>query len=406
MKSFLYMISGLLSGQQKAIIKDWKYSIYRLIFSKKKINTTLDYRRIFEKGCDTFFGYYDISPFNNNGQLIYLKKRKNKQDVDICVNQLSDLSDEKVIATSSAWNWQQGCRLRWFPGRNNEIIFNILDNFNYASIVVDTNGKELRKYSYPLYDINSEGKIGLSLNFDRLGYLRPGYGYTCRKYTEGNLTDEAISIVDLYSDSIITKVTYKQICDCIDKKCDFRNCYINHLSFSPNSDKFLFFWIEIINGYHQASLIVYYFDDNKMKPLELKHKVSHYAWLDNDNILCTVYESPTLCKYFTYNTKTLEKKPYCFNALNSDGHPSKWSNSCILTDTYPLKNGYQYLYKVDASKGSKEVLMEIFSKPVANGEFRTDLHPRLSEDKSFICFDSNNSGERELFIIKLDENNE
>lgn len=400
------MLSGLLSGQHKAIIKDWKYSIYRIVCSEKKINSNLNYRRISDRGSDIFFGYYDISPFNNKGQLLYLKKRANRPDIDICINKLPELCEENVIASSIAWNWQQGCRLRWFPGTNNEIIFNIFDHDNYASIVVDTDGKKLRQYSYPLYDIDSEGKIGLSLNFDRLGSLRPGYGYKCRKYTANGLADESIKIIDLAADSVLAKLTYKQISDCIKKRCDLRYCYINHLSFSPNSDKFLFFWIEIINGYHQASLIVYYFADKKMRPLELKHKVSHYVWLDNDNILCTVYETPTQCKYYTYNTKTLEKKPYCFRILDSDGHPSKWSNDCILTDTYPLKNGYQYLYKVDALRERKEVLMKIFSKPVANGELRTDLHPRLSEDKSFICFDSNNSGNRELFIINLDKTHE
>ena len=38
-------------------------------------------------------------------------------------------------------------------------------------------------------------------------------------------------------------------------------------------------------------------------------------------------------------------------------------------------------------------------KPVANGEKRTDLHPRFNNNHTKICFDANYDGNREIIIV-------
>lgn len=392
-------IACKLTPKEKRYIKIAIQWIYRVINAKRKIECRRDLICFSEKKTHTFFGYYDITPFNNNNQMLYLEVKENNASADIVLNDIDH--NKRYLGKTLAWNWQQGCRLRWFPGSDSEIIYNYYEDKNYGAKVVSTEGEVIRKYSYPLYDIDYTGSLGLTLNFERLGYLRLGYGYTCNKYEGKDLENESIRIIDLKSDKVIDKIIYKQISEIMPTPCNLKNCYINHLSFSPEGDKFLFFWIEIVNSYHKASLLVYDINTKIIYSLETEEKVSHYVWLDNNEILCTSYMSPTECRYYIYNIKKRSKTDFCPQSLKEDGHPSVYNEDKILTDTYPDKNGYQYIYLVDKKKDTKQTLIKIYSKPVVEGEKRTDLHPRFNINKSYISFDSNKGDFREFYILKM-----
>lgn len=394
------IVGNLFTPRQKVLIKSVQHFFYRLFYGLDKIRSSYEYVIIKQNFSDIFFGYYDISPFNSIDEILYVKKKRNSNEIEICLNDSNDLSKEIIIATSKAWNWQQGCRLRWFPGSNDFIMFNFFESGRYGTRIINKNGDLIKNLNYPLYDISNDGNIGLSLNFERLGVLRPGYGYTCQSYIPIDLPNESINIINISTDTIIDRLTYSSIANFVSASCNLNNCYVNHLSFSPNSNSFLFFWIEIINGYHKASLLVYDIFKKQIIPLEIEEKVSHYVWLDNDNILCTSYKNPTTCRYFTYNLTKKSKTPYCPHSLYMDGHPSVDEDSYLLTDTYPDKNGFQYVYMVDSKSDIKKSLFKVYMKPVANGEMRTDLHPRFNHDHTKICIDSNRNGYREIMILK------
>ena len=392
-------IKKIITPNQKVFIKKIQHVLYRSIHKLSKIDTCLSYSVIKQQSYDIFFGYYDITPFNSNDEILYLKRKKNSDEIEICLNDSNNLTKEKIIAVSRAWNWQQGCRLRWFPGYDDKIIFNIFESNNYGACIIDKKGQRIQDFKHPFYDISHDGSLGLTLNFERLGVLRPGYGYTCRSYFPNEKSNESIKVIDLSKDVVVDDITYNDIAKIVSYSGSFKNCYINHLSFSPNDKYFLFFWIEIKEGYHQASLLVYDLTSKKIIPLELHDKVSHYVWLDDDNILCTVYENSLICRYFVYNVVDKTKRAYCSNCLAEDGHPSVDNASFILTDTYPDRNGFQFLYLVDSIKDTKKEIFRVYMKPVANGEMRTDLHPRFNLCHSKICFDTNINGNREIIIV-------
>ena len=393
-------VSEILSPREKKNIKLLAHWVYRVINLKRKVCSKKQVICFRKKNAHTFFGYYDVSPFNSNNQLLYLELNGNHAYADIVLNNI-DNTGKMYIGKTYAWNWQQGCRLRWLPGSDTEVIFNIYEDNNYGAQIISTDGSLIRKLKYPLYDIDPTGKYGLTLNFERLGFLRPGYGYTCRKYEENDLENESIQIIDLTLDKIIDKITYRQIAEKMIKECCLKKYYINHLSFSPDGTKFLFFWIEIVNTYHKASLMVYDIETKTIIPLETEEKVSHYVWLNNDEILCTSYKTPNKCRYYIYCISKQSKISYCPMSLKEDGHPSIYKDGYVITDTYPDKNGYQNIYLVDQKKDSKVQLIQIYSRPVMEGEKRTDLHPRLNQNKTLVCFDSNKNSKRELYILKL-----
>ncbi len=391
-------LNSILSPNKKREIKKYIHAVYRITHCQKKIQSKLAIERIYEKGKDIFFGYYDITPFDHSDQKLLYIKRDNDENVEVIIRDLN-LKSELLIAKSSSWNWQQGCRLRWFS--DNEISFNDILNNSYVNRIINIAENSERRIDWPLYDISRDKKYGLSLDFERLGYLRPGYGYSCLSIDPDNLGIDGIDIIDIQHNRIVKRFSIEFLHTLMNSKNSIANCYVNHLSFSPSSNRFLFFWIEIINGYHKASLVVYDMDHDQFTILDNNEKVSHYVWKSDNEIICTAYSSPFECKYYSYIIEEKSKNLILPDLLPNDGHPSILDQDTILTDTYSDKHGFQQLYTVDLKKGRRIDLLNIYSPPVENGEKRTDLHPRINHSKNKICIDARIENNREVLILNL-----
>lgn len=394
-------LSSIINPSQKIAIKKFVYPIYRIVTGNKKINTQYEIIEFGNPGCHTYFGYYDVSPFKGE-KIIYIEREK---DSSICKIVLNDIhnSSKSYIAESRAWNWQQGIRLRWFPKSENMISFNDYVDGKYVNRIVNINTNEEKRLNWPLYDIDLNGKYGITLDFERLGVMRPGYGYTCEPYRVGDLWNDGISIIDIEKNKLIKTITYKELSDKIKKVDDVNHFYLNHLSFSPDGSRFLFFWIDEAQGFHQASLGVYDLSSGELIPLETEGKASHYVWDGSDEIICTVLDRQYHGRYYRFNTTNRSKNIICNNSLQADGHPSVFREGVLLTDTYPDKRGFQHIYLVEEKADVKTEIVKIYSVPMLNVEMRTDLHPRISNDKRYISFDSNYGGLRKMLVLVLDK---
>ncbi len=376
------------------------YPLLRIANGKKKINTQYSYIEFSKPGCHTYFGYYDISPFQGE-KLIYIEREKNSNVCKVVLNDIHDTS-KHYITESRAWNWQQGIRLRWYPTKEGVISFNDYIDGKYINRILNINSGEEKRLEWPLYDIDSNGKLGITLDFERLGVKRPGYGYTCEPYKEGDLWNDGISIIDIENNTLVKTITYKELSDGIKKADDVSHFYLNHLAFSPDGSKFLFFWIDEANGYHQASLGVYDIPTGELIPLETEKKASHYVWDGNNEIICTLLDNIQYARYYRIYVKERTKKLICNESLPFDGHPSIYSNGVFLTDTYPDTRGFQHIYLVNEKEDTKKEVISIYSIPMLNLEMRTDLHPRLSDDKKLVAFDSSHEKLRKLLILNLE----
>jgi hypothetical protein len=378
--------------------------IYRIFQLKSKINTKLELFSIGYTNTNTFFGYYDITPFNNNDEIVYLELPDDSPKANIIFNSTT-LEKPTLIATTNAWNWQQGSRLRWLPGSDSEIVFNDFINGEYNCRILNIKTNANRIINTPIYDISPNGKYGITLNFERLGVLRPGYGYTNKPYCDQyDLSEESIHLVDMNTGEKEILTNYKTIANIMQQPVnDYHPFYINHLSFSPDGQKVMFLWIEIIETWHQASLLVYDFNKKKINVLEKELKSSHYVWQDNNSILCAGYNhtaNSNICRFYLYNTNDDSKQIVCPNILQWDGHPVYLTEDIILIDTYPNRYAYQKLFLINLATGKQTKLVEIYSVPRKKEEERTDLHPRLNKAKNIICFDANVYGKRRLYFLK------
>ena len=393
-------LASLLSPSQKIAVKKIIYPLYRIATGNKRINTQYKYIEYSNSGCHTYFGYYDISPFQGE-KIIYLEREKNSNVCKIVLNDINNTS-KRYLADSHAWNWQQGIRLRWFPNSENVISFNDYIDGKYINRILDITTLKEKRLDWPLYDIDSNGKLGITLDFERLGVMRPGYGYTCEPYKVGDLWSDGISIIDIEKNQLIRTITYKELSANIKKVDDINKFYVNHLSFSPDGNRFLFFWIDEQEGYHQASLGVYDIPSESLIPLETVKKASHYVWDGNDEIICTLLDSFHYSRYYRFNVIERSRKLICGQSLQHDGHPSFYSKDTILTDTYPDKHGFQHIFLVNEGKDEKTEVIKIYSVPTLNVEMRTDLHPRLSKDKKYVSFDTSYASYRKMIVLSLE----
>ena len=382
-------------------VQQW---LYRCKNRRKLIETNHGLISIAKPKTHVFFGYYDISPFNEHtDEIVYLNLHEGAKKVSIMKSRLNNTKDEVLLADSSAWSWQQGVRLRWMPDNDRKIIFNDFIDGRYVARIINVDNAEEYRLNAPLYDVSPDGKWGLSVDFERLETKRAGYGYSCRPYLEENkdLSTEGIDLVNIGNNTIERILTYEQIAKaCNNEDLDLKNAYINHISFSPSGRKFLFFWIVIAMNKHKASLVVYDFDSKLIMPVETEDIVSHYVWDTDERIICTAFNSESKCYYYEYTIVEGKKTRLNSDNLNEDGHPSLYKEGELLTDTYPNLDGYQQLFVAGREKG-KRVLLNIYSTCKKEGSQRTDLHPRLNKDKTIACFDANVSGFRMLNFINF-----
>lgn len=390
----------ILSPQAKSRLANVYYNAKRILKIKGKIITKCEYKLLSYPKKHCFFGYYDITPYNNHNDFIYLVLNE-RGDADVYIKRATD--KESVLLTSSkAWNWQQGCRLRWLPGSEGKIIFNDFCDNTYCSRIINVVDNNEDRINYPLYDINKDGTRGLSLNFERLGVMRPGYGYVNRKYVAdlSNLPNEGIDEIDLKNNTKVRLFSYSDISFALGSKAsDYKNNYINHISYSPSCEKFLFFWITVENNYHKALLMVYDLKTKKIIPLETENKVSHYVWIDDNYILCTIYDSKKKCRYQIYGLDGSIKE--VFPQLNFDGHPIMIDDDTIVTDSYPDQESYQHLYFCSLKNQVVSKFFDIYAWSTETVEKRTDLHPRYNNALNKVVIDCNKDGIREMCLIDI-----
>lgn len=363
-----------------------------------------------------FFGYYDVCQFDREEKRILVHVVPKRADTavhnaEIGYYSLTDGSYHKLTETA-AWCWQQGARLRWHPLLDDVIIYNDLIKDSYVSREYSIkDGVVIRNYNNAFYDISKDMKYGLSLNFSRLQRLRPGYGYSKLKdMTSDDIAPEndGIFYVDLQSGKTDLLISLQELAatvpdECLEAKSEH---YVNHISISPDGNRFMFFHIWTIPSTNRwnTRLYIYELETKSLTLAEDRYITSHYCWKGNDTLLLTCYDG-LHCFYEEIECKTCCTRSINENNLHFDGHPTYLlDHENFISDSYPNRKSEQRVIcaSVNPEKTEIETIATIFHNPFMDGEKRCDLHPRVALSNEKICIDTTCSrGVRKCVVFDL-----
>ena len=395
---------------KKAIKLSYQY-VGNFLSDKKTMPDSI--KQMSKSTEEHLFGYYDKCPWNKDeNKLIYLqvtKANKNPASFEQAKIILKDLvtEQEKIIATTNAWNVQQGCMLQWLgPDFNSKIFYNDFMDGKLKSVILNIDNLEKKIIDYPLYSIDKSGKWGLTLDFYRLDRLRPGYGYNNKvDATNKELLPKGYCIwkVDLDSNTSKGIISYEELYN-IDLKDTMKNAEhkINHIMINPAGTRFMFLHRWIKNKVKYTRLLTADVNGKNIYNLLDNDMVSHCNWKDDKTILGWAQKEGQGTHYFLLKDQTSEYKVIAKEKLLTDGHPSyspdgKW----FVTDTYPDFRRKQHIYIYNEKEDKLIEVATVYANIKYNGDCRCDLHPRWNYSGNKICFDGAQKNKRQVYSIDV-----
>ncbi|BDD07997.1 hypothetical protein FUAX_04290 [Fulvitalea axinellae] len=400
-----------------------RYACFRYFIRRKfqDYYTSLGIREVIlpnkKEGISSFFGYYNISPWNLQGDIIFGESVASVEPRgSLCYDLNIKLYNSKsgrieTVAKTRAWNWQQGAMLQWLGGANNKIIFNDYESGKgYRSRIINLQTNEEETIDFPIYSVSSDGRFALTLSFERLAVMRPDYGYFNHDIESFNFLSlsDGISRIDLSTNRCHQIISLKEL-------TNFMPCEsmtgathkVNHVDISPNGKRAMFLhrWIGPKGRF--TRLMTCNVDGSGLYLLCDTGMVSHCCWEGNERIIGFCKSITGLDHYVRFEDKKGELEIVAQELLTSDGHPSvspdgKW----MLTDTYPGLDRMSGLYLLCLKGNKKGRLIRLgeFYQPLKFvGENRVDLHPKWSKDGRFVGIDSAHTGKRGFHVYHLEE---
>ena len=396
------LISGLMAQLRRWVRLRPRFSKYH--------NITFKLISFSGNDKDIFFGYHDITPFSQDNSKILAMQTNNSPGSIASVGWFDIYDSEKKfssIGQTQTWCWQQGCRLQWFPPESNsQIIYNKIIDGKYGSELFDiSQNKIIRKLNSPIYALNSLGESALSLNFSRLQRLRPGYGYSVladKTIDQKTPSTDGLWVIDLISGeselliSLSELALYKT-----NESMTAAEHYLNHLSYSPNGKRIIFFHLWRKGGTRYNRILSVDVDGENLNLIS-EHTASHVCWYSDDKIIGFTIDEDGNGRFRIFEIGESGYTNIGSDDLNLDGHPmySPQENK-IVVDSYPDKISERELSIIDLGQSLKINIAKFYSPPMLMGEKRCDLHPRWNRNGTAIAVDSAHEGKRGLFILDL-----
>jgi hypothetical protein len=370
-------------------------------------------------GCETFAGYYDVSPISPDGCALLAHAtslRRRSPGVgdnarigwfDLASGAYHDAGETRL------WNWQMGARLRWWQGEPDKALaYNGLLDARPALCLARAGGEPVQLFPRPLFDVSRDQRTGVALNFGRLARCRPGYGYPAMADPFADdpcPSSDGIVIADLASGTSRLAFSLADFAELIDEPVAGAFHYLNAASLSPAGSRFsvLHKYLPDAQNVHKwvVCAVVGSSDGSNLARVPLRGNPSHYWWIDEDRIVYTG-NSGVSSIYQIYDCRDRSVTPFSRAAPEIDGHPSCQSgraNPLWVTDQYPDLYAEQALFLFRADDARPVELARFAADPRYQDEWRCDLHPRWSDDGGCVVIDSTHEGHRAIYAVTVTE---
>lgn len=374
-----------------------------------------------------WFGYYDKLQFDPTDRYVLsnnvdFEHRTPTRDDVIRIGMVDTENDDEWIelGSSSAWGWQQGCMLQWVPKGDGEILWNDREGDRYVCRLLNTKSRAQRMIERPVYTLSPNGAHGLSVNFARLQFFRPGYGYVGVPDPYGDEMapqDDGVFRVDLATgeSTLILPLSEMARIPYQGRPVDDVWHWFNHLLVSPDGSRFIVLnrWRtkdpetgQLSRGF-TTRMITANMDGSDLYVLDPSGNTSHFIWRDPEHVCMWTRPEGRDAGFYLARDRTQELALVGEDVMTRNGHNTYLpvgNNEWILNDTYPDKDRNQNVYLFHVPSGRHHALGSFHSPREYTGEWRCDTHPRSSNSGRWICIDSPHTGEgRQLHLIDIRE---
>ena len=373
-----------------------------------------------------WFGYYDKHQFDPSGRYV-LGMRADFQDrspspEDVIEVGMIDLHDNDRwirLGESRSWNWQQGCMLQWRPGTDTEVLWNDREDGRFVCRIIDIATMKTRTIPSAIYTVSPDGRIAMTLDFERVQDMRPGYGYA--GLSDPHADDLAPDDAGIYRVDLETgeRELVISVADMLDYpfprgSIDANKHYFNHLLFSPDGSRFIFLNRWRINEFRASNpttpfdtrMMTARPDGSDIQVVDDYGYTSHFIWRDPGNILAWARRASHGDAFYLFDALG-ERDPEIVGAevMTRNGHCTYLPDTdWILNDTYPDADRLQQVYLYHVPTGNRVPVASVYLSPdyPFDNEIRVDTHPRISNDGRFVCIDSPHDGAgRQLYLFDI-----
>jgi hypothetical protein len=398
--------------------------------------------------ANCFIGFHDIIPWSQDDSMVAIHRAKQNyfemsdcdKPIDICIWKPESAKIEAVDSTA-AWNFQQGSRLQWLPGKSDTIAFNAIENGNAVSVFRNVVSGDRRVLPAAIYALSPDAKISIAPNFTTLAHRWKAYGYPALSVNPLIEDPQADGLwqLDLETGKSSLFISTKRVADYqASTNEDASKSFLCHVSFSPDGSRVAF-----LHRYFNADggLITRMFvTDRSARELTMlaQEKVSHFDWIDNDTVVVWtrfasglaqirsrgLLRSPLLAgplrlvRHFTgrWKKKLLSEAYYKISVtdpksrvrfgwpgLDDDGHPMvARSHRWTVTDKYPARTGLVPLILYDQdSQTCSNVQAFSYSPRSRDSDVKCDLHPRWNRTETLVAVDTCEAGNRQVRLVDV-----
>lgn len=374
-----------------------------------------------------WFGYYDKFAFSADNRYLLSNEvdfeHRSPTADDVIKVGMIDLHDGDrwtELGECRAWGWQQGCMLQWRPGHASEALWNDRVDGRFVCHIVDVKTGKKRTLPKPIYTVSPDGSWGLSLNFSRLEWLRPGYGYAGvpDQYRHVRTpTEFGIDRVDLNTGKSVRLISISDAAKIPHLGEDVTPYWhwFNHLLINQTGERFIFLnrWRKITEPTaEQVAKEKFYTrmytanaDGTDLYVLDPSGNTSHFIWRDPDTVCAWTQPVGKKAAFYLLRDRTQDIQTVGEDKMTVNGHNTylpirgaEW----ILNDTYPDKGRIQTPYLYNVGSGQRVDIGNFLSPKEYTGEWRCDLHPRASRDGKLVAIDSTHEGNgRQQYVIDI-----
>jgi hypothetical protein len=373
-----------------------------------------------EQPIYTGFFFYQILQFDELGRYlvahrVYCENRDVKPDDrgDIGYIDPKDGNKWTKIGQTTAWNWQQGCRLQWRP-KSDEVVWNDRadDGKSFVCRVYNFRTGERRTLPRAIYDISPDGTTALTHDFERMNLFHGTEYVGIVNPYEKELAPSQTGIwkMDMDTGKSEMVISLAKMAQFAYPKGLPKSGYLYFFreGWNPSGTRFVAFIKDPANRLFEAFSMapdgtgVRYFYYNP----------SHHSWQDDGHILdYGVHAPPGSGKphggYFVFKDDGSGRAKELLWASQYDGHDSYIpgpGGDWIISDTYVI-DGYQHLFMFHRPTKLFVPLAKLKStadEVVCDGSCRVDLHPRLSRDGRMVSIDATHEGlGRKMYVLDI-----